>query len=64
MAETDFPRNADAFKVWADRECTAWPENLTALAYSAHKAMEGHGAFQPICIDEFTAAYAVYAVRE
>ena len=60
MAETDFPRTADAFKTWADAACTTWPESLTERAYSAHQAMLGNRGFAPGLIDFFAAALADY----
>lgn len=60
MSAADFPRTADAFKVWADRECAAWPESLTERAYSAHQAMLGHRAFPVGLIDFFAAAFTDY----
>ena len=59
MAQTDFPRTADAFKSWADRECTAWPESLTAAAYWAW-AYLAKLVSNPEYLTDFDAAFADY----
>ena len=61
---SDIPTDAAKFKQWADAACVSWPEELTAKSYRAQKAMEGHGAFPPVCIDEFARAYAEFRNRE
>lgn len=59
-----FPRDPVKFKERADRECPAWPMELTAKAYNAWRALEKNPAFSEHHIVEFDEAHTNWLAKQ